>query len=228
MQPQLARINRAGPRLLTLQLGICVTENLINQLLTVKLVFATQNHNKLREVQALLGDSFQLIDLNELNFHDDIPETQPTIRGNAAQKAWFIYNKFGLSCFADDTGLEVDALNGAPGVYSARYAGPGKNAHENVVKILQELKGKKDRNARFKTVLALILDGKEFFFEGVVEGTILEQERGGDGFGYDPIFRPTGYDQTFAEMPLSLKNVISHRGKAFKALDDFLKQAIIG
>ena len=194
---------------------------------TVKLVFATQNHNKLREVQALLGDSFQLIDLSQLDFHDDIPENQPTIKGNAAEKAWFIYNKFGVSCFADDTGLEVDALNGAPGVYSARYAGPGRDAHDNLVKVLEELKNQNNRGARFKTVLALILDGKEFFFEGIVEGTILKEERGSDGFGYDPIFLPNGYNQTFAEMPLSLKNEISHRGKAFKALDDYLKQTLI-
>lgn len=192
----------------------------------MKLVFATQNPNKLLEVQALLGDNFELVDLNQLNFFEDIPETQPTIKGNASQKAWFIYNKFGISCFADDTGLEVEALNDAPGVYSARYAGPGKNAHDNLNKVLDELKGNKNRNARFKTVLALILDGKEFFFEGIVEGTILEQERGHDGFGYDPIFMPLGYDQTFAEMPLSLKNTISHRGRAFKALDEYLKQTL--
>lgn len=191
----------------------------------MKLVFATQNHNKLREVQALLGDSFQLVDLTQLNFFDDIPETQPTISGNASQKAWFIYNKFNIDCFADDTGLEVDALNGAPGVYSARYAGPGRNAHDNLVKVLAELKGQENRSARFKTVLALIINGQEYLFEGIVEGTILEQERGSDGFGYDPIFMPTGYDQTFAEMPLSLKNTISHRGKAFNALNDYLKQS---
>lgn len=191
----------------------------------MKLVFATQNHNKLREVQALLGDNFHLVDLTQLNFFDDIPETQPTISGNASQKAWFIYNKFNIDCFADDTGLEVDALNGAPGVYSARYAGPGRNAHDNLVKVLAELKGQKNRSARFKTVLALIINGQEYLFEGIVEGTILEQERGSDGFGYDPIFMPTGYDQTFAEMPLALKNTISHRGKAFSAMNDYLKQS---
>lgn len=190
----------------------------------MKLVFATQNQNKLREVQALLGDNFELVDLSQLNFFEDIPETQPTIQGNASQKAWFIYNKFGISCFADDTGLEVEALNGAPGVYSARYAGPSKNAHDNLIKVLDELKNKENRKARFKTVLALILNGKEFLFEGVVNGTILDQQRGIDGFGYDPVFVPTGYNETFAEMPLSLKNTISHRGRAFKALDDFLRQ----
>ncbi len=190
----------------------------------MKLVFATQNLNKLREVQALLGDNFELVDLSQLNFFEDIPETQPTIQGNASQKAWFIYNKFGISCFADDTGLEVEALNGAPGVYSARYAGPSKNAHDNLIKVLDELKNKENRKARFKTVLALILNGKEFLFEGVVNGTILDQQRGIDGFGYDPVFVPTGYNETFAEMPLSLKNTISHRGRAFKALDDFLRQ----
>lgn len=198
---------------------------ILNSLHPVKLVFATQNHNKLREVQALLGDNFQLLDLTQLNFYDDIPETQPTIGGNASQKAWFIYNKFNIDCFADDTGLEVDALNGAPGVYSARYAGPGRDAHENLVKVLEELKGQQNRRARFKTVLSLILNGQEYLFEGIVEGTILEQERGSDGFGYDPIFQPAGYDQTFAEMPLALKNTISHRGKAFSAMNDYLKQS---
>ena len=190
----------------------------------MRIVFATQNQNKLREVQALLGDNFQLVDLNQLNFHDDIPENQPTIQGNASEKAWFIYNKFGISCFADDTGLEIDALNGSPGVYSARYAGPGRDAHDNLLKVLSELKGTKNRDARFKTILSLILDGKEFFFEGIVQGKILEYEEGVDGCGYDPIFVPNGYERAFAEMPLSLKNEISHRGIAFKALDNYLKQ----
>ncbi|SDC73429.1 RdgB/HAM1 family non-canonical purine NTP pyrophosphatase [Williamwhitmania taraxaci] len=190
----------------------------------MRIVFATQNQNKLREVQALLGDNFQLVDLTQLNFHDDIPENQPTIRGNASEKAWFIYNKFGISCFADDTGLEIDALNGAPGVYSARYAGPGRDAHDNLLKVLSEMKDSKNRDARFKTILSLILDGKEFFFEGIVQGKILEREKGIDGFGYDPIFVPNGYEQTFAEMPLALKNEISHRGIAFKALNNYLKQ----
>ena len=176
------------------------------------------------EVQALLGDNVQLIDLNQLDFHDDIPENQPTIKGNASEKAWFIYNKFGVSCFADDTGLEVDALNGAPGVYSARYAGPGRNAHDNLVKVLAELKDQKNRSARFKTILALIIDGKEFFFEGIVEGTILKEERGSDGFGYDPIFYLPELGRHMAELRPEEKHKISHRGMALdcakRALED--------
>ncbi len=189
----------------------------------MKLVFATQNRHKLLEVQSMLGNHFELIDLSALNFFEDIPETQDTIEGNAAQKAWFVFSKFGLSCFADDTGLEVDALNGAPGVYSARYAGPGKNSHDNLLKLLRELEGVTNRKARFKTVMALVLDGKEYLFEGIVEGRIIHESRGTGGFGYDPVFVPDGYDQTFSEMAPELKNAISHRGRAMVALSNFLK-----
>lgn len=189
----------------------------------MKLVFATQNRHKLLEVQSMLGNHFELIDLSALNFFEDIPETQDTIEGNAAQKAWFVFSKFGLSCFADDTGLEVDALDGAPGVYSARYAGPGKNSHDNLLKLLRELEGVTNRKARFKTVMALVLDGKEYLFEGIVEGKIIHESRGTGGFGYDPVFVPDGYDQTFSEMAPELKNAISHRGRAMVALSNFLK-----
>lgn len=189
----------------------------------MKLVFATQNRHKLLEVQSMLGNHFELIDLSALNFFEDIPETQDTIEGNAAQKAWFVFSKFGLSCFADDTGLEVDALDGAPGVYSARYAGPGKNSHDNLLKLLRELEGVTNRKARFKTVMALVLEGKEYLFEGIVEGRIIHESRGTGGFGYDPVFVPDGYDQTFSEMAPELKNAISHRGRAMVALSNFLK-----
>jgi len=171
----------------------------------------------------MLGDSFELIDLAQLRFFDDIPETCDTIEGNAAQKAWYVYSKFGISCFADDTGLEVEALNGAPGVYSARYAGPGRNSHDNVQKLLRELDNASNRKARFKTVMALVLDGKEHLFEGIVEGIIVENERGAGGFGYDPVFLPDGYAQTFSEMDSNLKNSISHRGRAMASLTSFLK-----
>lgn len=189
----------------------------------MKLVFATQNRHKLQEVQSMLGDNFDLIDLSQLNFFDDIPETKDTIEGNAAQKAWFVYSKFGLSCFADDTGLEVEALNGAPGVYSARYAGPGKSSQDNLQKLLREMAGISNRKARFKTVMALILDGKEYLFEGIVDGKIILESRGAGGFGYDPVFIPDGYLETFSEMSADLKNSISHRARAMAALSNFLK-----
>ena len=189
----------------------------------MKLIFATQNRHKLQEVQAMLGDTFELIDLVQLGFFDDIPETQDTIEGNAAQKAWYVYSKFGITCFADDTGLEVEALNGAPGVYSARYAGPGRSSHDNVQKLLSELGGTSNRKARFKTVMALVLNGNEHLFEGIVDGQIVEAERGTGGFGYDPVFLPDGYSQTFSEMDSNLKNSISHRGRAMVELTRFLK-----
>ncbi|HUX53039.1 MAG TPA: non-canonical purine NTP diphosphatase [Williamwhitmania sp.] len=189
----------------------------------MKLVFATQNRHKLQEVQSMLGDNFDLIDLSQLNFFDDIPETKDTIEGNAAQKSWFVYSKFGLSCFADDTGLEVEALDGAPGVYSARYAGPGKSSQDNLQKLLREMAGVSNRKARFKTVMALILNGTEYLFEGIVDGKIILESRGAGGFGYDPVFIPDGYLQTFSEMPTDLKNSISHRARAMAALSSFLK-----
>ncbi|HSA04529.1 MAG TPA: non-canonical purine NTP diphosphatase [Tenuifilaceae bacterium] len=189
----------------------------------VELVFATNNQHKLKEVQALLGNHFRLLSLSDIGFDEEIPEDFDTLQDNSLQKARYIYSKFGYSCFADDTGLEVDALNGEPGVYSARYAGEAKNPHDNIVKLLKNLSGVKNRRAKFRTVIALILNGKEYLFEGKVDGEIIDKGRGGDGFGYDPIFLPEGYNQTFAEMPLELKNQISHRGRAVVKLVDFLK-----
>ncbi len=189
----------------------------------VELVFATNNQHKLKEVQALLGNHFKLLSLTDIGFDEEIPEDFDTLQDNALQKARYINSRLGYNCFADDTGLEVDALNGEPGVYSARYAGEAKNPHDNIVKLLQNLSGVKNRRAQFRTVIALILDGNEYLFEGKVDGEIIDKGRGSDGFGYDPIFLPEGYSQTFAEMPLELKNQISHRGRAVAKLVDFLK-----
>lgn len=189
----------------------------------VELVFATNNQHKLKEVQALLDSHFRLLSLTDIGFDEEIPEDFDTLQDNALQKARFIHSRFGYNCFADDTGLEVDALNGEPGVYSARYAGEAKNPHDNILKLLKNLTGIKSRNAKFRTVIALILNGKEFLFEGNVQGRIIEVGRGTDGFGYDPVFLPDGYTQTFAEMPLEIKNQISHRGRAVAKLVDFLK-----
>ena len=185
-------------------------------------VFATNNAHKLSEVQSLLGDDFKIVSLKALGFTGEIPETGETLAENALQKAHFIYQRYGVNCFADDTGLEVDALGGAPGVYSARYAGPQATYVDNVDKLLHEMEGVTSRTARFKTVVALILEGKEYLFHGQVEGDILAERRGADGFGYDPVFLPLGYDLTFAEMPSALKNKISHRGKAMQKLVRFL------
>jgi len=189
----------------------------------LELVFATNNQHKLKEVQALLGDHFKLLSLTDINFYDEIPEDYDTLEENALQKARHIFSYSGYNCFADDTGLEVEALNGEPGVYSARYAGESKNPKNNIIKLLGNLTGIQNRNAQFRTVIALIVGGKEFLFEGNVRGIIIDSERGCDGFGYDPIFLPNGYQQTFAEMPLELKNKISHRGLAVSKLVGFLK-----
>lgn len=188
----------------------------------MKLNFATNNNHKLKEVQEVLGDSFQIESLHELGIHEDIPENQQTLEGNALQKARFLYKRTGESCFADDTGLEVEALNGAPGVYSARYAGESKNSLDNMALLLKNMEGKQNRKARFRTVIALILDGKEYLFEGIVNGVITEQPRGTAGFGYDPLFVPDGYATTFAEMDSESKNAISHRGLAVEKLAAFL------
>ncbi len=187
-----------------------------------QLVFATNNKHKLEEVTEILGDSVNLSGLTDIGCHEDIPETANTLEGNALQKARYVWNKYGLSCFADDTGLEVKALNNAPGVYSARYAGEDKNPDANINKLLGELAGKDDRSARFRTVVALILDGEEYFFEGIVPGLIIEEKRGGEGFGYDPIFMPENYDKTFAELGNDIKNTISHRAMAVNKLKNFL------
>ena len=188
-----------------------------------KLIFATNNAHKLGEVQALLGDAFTLVTLRECGITEDIPETADTLEGNALQKARYVYEKTGLDCFADDTGLEVDALGGAPGVHSARYATDGHDFAANNRLLLKNLEGITDRTARFRTVIALILDGVEYTFEGRVEGTIATAESGSEGFGYDPLFVPSGEIITFAQMSADAKNAISHRGRAVAKLVKFLK-----
>jgi XTP/dITP diphosphohydrolase len=188
-----------------------------------ELLFATNNQHKLREIQEILGHDFRILSLRDVGLDIEIPETQETIEGNAIQKARFIYEQSGKNCFADDTGLEIDALDKRPGVYSARYAGEGCSFDDNVEKILRELSGNDDRKACFRCVICLIADGKEYTFEGRVDGFITEERRGSDGFGYDPVFLPAGQHQTFAEMPAYLKNGISHRGKAVMKMVRFLK-----
>lgn len=187
-----------------------------------KLVFATNNAHKLEEVAAILGEEIELLSLNDIDCHADIPETADTLEGNALLKASFVYKNYGLDCFADDTGLEVEALNGAPGVYSARYAGEGHDSQANMAKLLCELEGKENRKAQFRTAISLILDGKEYLFEGIVKGEIIKEKRGGAGFGYDPVFQPEGYEQTFAELGNEIKNQISHRARAVQQLCEFL------
>lgn len=189
-----------------------------------KLIFATNNQHKLEEVQSLLGNHYRILSLKDLGDDTDIPETGETLEENAMLKAEYIWNNYHLNCFADDTGLEVEALNNAPGVYSARYAGEEKSSIANMEKLLSELENKVNRRARFRTVIALILDGKKFFFEGKVEGIITDFPQGSAGFGYDPVFRPDRYDKTFAELGLDVKNKISHRAKAIKELALFLKK----
>jgi len=188
-----------------------------------KIVFATNNPHKLSEVRALLENIFEIVSLKDIGFERDIPETGTTLAENASQKSHFIYERYGLDCFADDTGLVVDALGGAPGVYSARYAGEYATYEENVTKLLHELDGEKNRVAHFKTVVSLIVGENEFQFEGRVDGQILGQRSGNSGFGYDPVFLPDGYSESFAKMSPELKNRISHRGKAMQKLVAFLK-----
>ena len=188
----------------------------------MKIVFATHNAHKVSEVQAVLGAEYQLVTATEAGISEEIPETQPTIEGNALQKARYVYEHTGLNCFADDTGLEVEALNGAPGVYSARYAGEHVSYADNNKLLLKNLAGCQNRKARFRTVIALILDGKEHLFEGRVEGTIATEPHGEGGFGYDPLFIPEGSQLTFAEMSPEAKNGISHRGRAVAKLVAFL------
>lgn len=188
----------------------------------LKLVFATNNTHKLNEVKAMLTN-FEIVSLADINCFDDIPETADTLEGNAILKANFITQKYGLNCFADDTGLEVTALNNEPGVFSARYAGNESNATNNMNKLLNNLKNQFNRNAQFRTVIALNLDGKQFIFEGVCKGEILKSNQGSCGFGYDPIFMPNGYNKSFAEMSMNEKAAISHRGKAIEKLVTFLK-----
>jgi XTP/dITP diphosphohydrolase len=196
----------------------------------MQLIFATNNQHKVEEISALLGKKYQLLGLKDLHIAEEIPEDHETLEENASQKAWFIYNMTGRNCFADDTGLEVDCLGGDPGVYSARYARIGfptfpemEPSEGNIRKLLMKMEGIEERSARFRTVISLILNGKEFHFEGIVNGRITENASGTKGFGYDPVFVPDGYQITFAEMELSLKNSISHRARAINQLVDFLK-----
>jgi XTP/dITP diphosphohydrolase len=192
----------------------------------MKIVFATHNANKLKEVRAHLADRYEVLGLNDVDCHEEIPETGQTLEENALIKARYVFDNYGLDCFADDTGLMVDVLNGAPGVYSARYAGEHGDSEANMTKLLRELEGISDRTARFVTVIALVRKGhRDEVFYGKVEGQITTERSGKDGFGYDPIFRPEGYDITFAEMALTEKNQISHRGKAVAQLVDFLANA---
>ncbi|HMB99620.1 MAG TPA: non-canonical purine NTP diphosphatase [Flavobacteriaceae bacterium] len=188
----------------------------------MQLVFATNNLNKLKEVQALMPKHIQLLSLKNIDCFEDVPETQNTIEGNAKQKAQYIKEHYGYDCFADDTGLEVEALQGEPGVFSARYAGEQRNADDNMNKLLKNLENSSNRNAQFKTVIALELEDKQYTFTGTCKGHIINEKKGNQGFGYDPIFKPLSYEQTFAEMDLELKNQIGHRGKAVKQFVEFL------
>ena len=188
----------------------------------MQLVFATNNDHKLREIRDILGDSFNLLSLKDLNIEENIPENEPTLEGNAMYKARHIYGILKINVFADDTGLETDLLNGLPGVYSARFAGENKNSDDNIDRLLGMMGNSENRKARFRTVIALIADGSEHFFEGISEGTIISERRGRQGFGYDPVFVPSGSNLTYAEMTLDEKNKISHRARAFNKLKEFL------
>ncbi|MDY3033645.1 MAG: non-canonical purine NTP diphosphatase [Odoribacter sp.] len=189
----------------------------------MSLVFATNNKHKLEEISHLLEGTYEIIPLEAIGCHDDIPEDHETLEENALQKARYIKEHYGCDCFADDTGLEIEALNGQPGVYSARYAGPAKDSKANMQKVLDNMQNQANRKACFRTIIALILDGQEYLFEGRVDGEILTEQHGSAGFGYDPIFRPEGFKESFAEMDLDTKNSISHRGRAVSKLVDFLK-----
>ena len=188
-----------------------------------RIVFATNNAHKLGEIREILGNYYEIVSLKEIGFDEDIPETGDTLAENASQKSHYIFERYHINCFSDDTGLEVDALEGEPGVYSARYAGEKATYDDNVNKLLQELGYSENRKAAFKTVISLILDGKEHQFEGRVDGSITKSKHGEGGFGYDPVFLPDGFNQTFSEMSTDLKNRISHRGKATAKLVEFLK-----
>lgn len=190
----------------------------------MKLVFATNNKHKLQEVRDIVGDRVEVLSLADIGCHDDIPETADTLQGNALIKARHIYEKYGLDCFADDTGLEVEALDGAPGVYSARYAGEECDSEANMQKLLQKLTGKTNRNAQFRTVIALIINGEEKLFNGIVKGAIATEKKGDSGFGYDPVFVPEGYSESFAQMSSEMKNSMSHRFRATQQLGEYLKE----
>jgi len=191
-----------------------------------ELIFATNNKHKLTEIQSIAGSDFIIRSLEDIGCNEEIAETATTLEGNALLKAEYVYNKYGLNCFADDTGLEIDALDGRPGVFSARYATTGHDFEANIDKVLSELEGVSNRKARFRTVIALHLAGSVNYFEGIVNGEIIHTRKGIKGFGYDPVFVPDGYQLTFAEMPLSEKNKISHRARAVSKLFDFLKSGI--
>jgi XTP/dITP diphosphohydrolase len=190
----------------------------------MKLVFATNNQHKLQEIKQLLDDSIELLSLDDINCTDDIPENRKTLEGNASEKSFYIFNKYGMNCFADDTGLEIEALKGEPGVYSARYAGEERNSENNMNLVLEKLDKINNRKARFRTVISLVIDGHETQFEGVVDGHILEEKRGQTGFGYDPIFQPIESGYSFAELSMVEKNEISHRGRAVQKLIMYLTQ----
>ena len=190
----------------------------------MKIVFASNNKNKIHEIQSMLPENIQIVSLESIGCFEEIPETADTIEGNAILKANYVIQKYGFDCFADDTGLEVDSLNGQPGVFSARYAGEQKNADDNMDKLMKELSGKPNKNAQFKTVIALNFKGKQHLFVGIASGKITSEKMGTGGFGYDPIFKPSGYEKTFAELSLEVKNEISHRGKATKLLIEFLQK----
>ena len=189
-----------------------------------KFVVATNNAHKLEEIAAILGEEMELLSLKDIQCNVDIPETANTLEGNARQKAMYIYENYGMDCFADDTGLEVEALDGAPGVFSARYAGDGHDSEANMQKLLAELDGKENRKAQFRTAICLIMHGKEYLFEGIVKGIIIKEKRGNTGFGYDPIFVPEGHSLTFAELGNDIKNTISHRARAVEKLCQFLQK----
>jgi XTP/dITP diphosphohydrolase len=190
----------------------------------MKIVFASNNKNKIHEIQSMLPENIQIVSLESIGCFEEIPETADTIEGNAILKANYVTQKYGFDCFADDTGLEVDSLNGQPGVFSARYAGEQKNADDNMDKLMKELSGKPNKNAQFKTVIALNFKEKQYLFTGIASGEITLEKKGTGGFGYDPIFKPSGYEKTFAELSLEVKNEISHRGKATKLLIEFLQK----
>lgn len=189
----------------------------------MKLVFASNNKNKIQEIQQLLPSTIEIVSLEDIGCHEEIPETADTIEGNAILKANYVTEKYGYDCFADDTGLEVEALNGAPGVYSARYAGEQRSSEDNMDKLLEVLSDKSNRNAQFKTVITLNIKGKQHLFTGIAQGQITLAKAGSEGFGYDPIFQPEGHEKTFAELSSAVKNQISHRGKATQLLIQFLK-----
>ncbi|HUX55703.1 MAG TPA: RdgB/HAM1 family non-canonical purine NTP pyrophosphatase [Bacteroidales bacterium] len=191
------------------------------------ILFASNNEHKVREIKSILGNSFSLISLKDININDEIPENEPSLEENALSKARYVFNVTGMNVFADDTGLEIDSLNGMPGVHSARFAGENKDSSANISKVLSMLDKSEDRKARFRTVIALILEKTEYLFEGSVSGEIIRERRGNEGFGYDPIFLPDGKTKTFAEMDLAEKTLVSHRARAFNKLRDFLNQHMV-